>query len=162
MKCINHPDRDAVANCKTCGRGLCQECASKRPPLPQCIPCFRNELDFEKNEIIKSLILSTIVGIAAAVFFFVNSSSHDTRIVIALLSIGGGFGWSTLNKITPETFLLVLILPALGWIVYFVIKFLLSMLIGIFVCPYRLYTGIKRIKEINQQEKCAIDNQEAL
>lgn len=55
MKCINHPDRDAVANCKTCGKGLCQECASKITPIPQCIPCFRNDLNLEKTKSLNHL-----------------------------------------------------------------------------------------------------------
>ena len=27
MKCFNHPDTDAVAICKSCGRAVCHECA---------------------------------------------------------------------------------------------------------------------------------------
>jgi len=27
MRCFHHRDRDAVAACKSCGRGLCPECA---------------------------------------------------------------------------------------------------------------------------------------
>ncbi|KGM93542.1 hypothetical protein IRP63_14205 (plasmid) [Clostridium botulinum] len=27
MKCFNHPERDAVAICKSCNKGLCKECA---------------------------------------------------------------------------------------------------------------------------------------
>lgn len=152
MKCINHPDRDAVANCKTCGKGLCQECASKITPIPQCIPCFRNDLNLEKNEIIKSLVLSTIVGIIVSALSFSTPSDQDMHIIISLAFLGVGFGWSALNKITPQVFLF---LPFFGWFIYFIIKFVLSMVIGIFVCPYRLYTGIKRVKAINQQLKYA-------
>ena len=27
MRCFYHDDREAVGNCKSCGRGLCRECA---------------------------------------------------------------------------------------------------------------------------------------
>ena len=27
MKCFNHNDRDAVGTCKSCGKGVCRECA---------------------------------------------------------------------------------------------------------------------------------------
>ncbi|MBP7275989.1 MAG: hypothetical protein KBA51_07280, partial [Kiritimatiellae bacterium] len=27
MKCFNHEDRDAVGTCKSCGKGVCRECA---------------------------------------------------------------------------------------------------------------------------------------
>ena len=43
------------------------------------------------------------------------------------------FGWRALNKITPRIFL---ILPLIGWVIYFLVKFLLSMLIGAFVAPF--------------------------
>jgi hypothetical protein len=29
MKCYNHPTVDAVANCKSCARGLCRECIAE-------------------------------------------------------------------------------------------------------------------------------------
>jgi hypothetical protein len=29
MKCYNHPTVDAVANCKSCSRGLCRECIAE-------------------------------------------------------------------------------------------------------------------------------------
>lgn len=38
MKCYHHPDRDAVATCNECGRGLCQECASLYA-TPFCSDC---------------------------------------------------------------------------------------------------------------------------
>lgn len=43
------------------------------------------------------------------------------------------FGWKALNKITPDIFLWMSIM---GWIVYFLIKGLLSIFIGFFVAPY--------------------------
>ena len=27
MKCFNHEERDAVGTCKSCGKGICRECA---------------------------------------------------------------------------------------------------------------------------------------
>ena len=27
MKCFNHQDRDAVGTCKSCGKGICRDCA---------------------------------------------------------------------------------------------------------------------------------------
>lgn len=39
MKCFNHEDREAVASCQKCGKGLCKECASKYTPC-LCDECF--------------------------------------------------------------------------------------------------------------------------
>ena len=38
MKCFNHEDRDAVATCQKCGKGLCKECAAKHTPC-MCDDC---------------------------------------------------------------------------------------------------------------------------
>lgn len=43
--------------------------------------------------------------------------------------------WKFLNKITPNIFL---IMPLGGWILYFVIKGALALLIGVFVAPFSL------------------------
>lgn len=39
MKCFNHEDREAVATCQKCGKGLCKECAAKYTPC-LCDQCF--------------------------------------------------------------------------------------------------------------------------
>lgn len=36
MKCFYHPDRDAVAMCKSCNRGLCPTCSADVPPGVAC------------------------------------------------------------------------------------------------------------------------------
>ena len=36
MKCFYHPDRDAVALCKSCSRGLCSDCSADVPPGVAC------------------------------------------------------------------------------------------------------------------------------
>jgi uncharacterized membrane protein YfcA len=36
MKCFYHSDRDAVALCKSCNRGLCPDCAVDVPPGMAC------------------------------------------------------------------------------------------------------------------------------
>lgn len=36
MKCFYHSDRDAVAVCKSCGRGICPECLADVPPGVAC------------------------------------------------------------------------------------------------------------------------------
>ncbi|MDR2724463.1 MAG: hypothetical protein LBC90_00020 [Candidatus Adiutrix sp.] len=39
MNCYNHPERDAVAQCRECSKGLCRECADILPPPPICLTC---------------------------------------------------------------------------------------------------------------------------
>lgn len=56
------------------------------------------------------------------------------------------FGWKALNRITPDIFLFMSIT---GWIIYFLIKGLLSIFIGVFVAPVQISNMICRA--INNQ-----------
>ncbi len=47
----------------------------------------------------------------------------------------GYFGWKALNRITPSIFL---IMPLMGWFIYFFIKGMLSVVIGAFIAPYQI------------------------
>jgi len=39
MDCFNHPDRSAVGICRSCGRGLCHDCAVDSPAGLACKGC---------------------------------------------------------------------------------------------------------------------------
>lgn len=41
MKCSKHPEREAVAGCIACGRGLCQFCHTDFMGMPHCRPCAK-------------------------------------------------------------------------------------------------------------------------
>ncbi|MBQ1736503.1 MAG: hypothetical protein II038_16875 [Lachnospiraceae bacterium] len=45
------------------------------------------------------------------------------------------FGWRALNRIQPAMFLW---LSFVGWIVYFFVKLILSVVVGVFVAPYHI------------------------
>ena len=45
------------------------------------------------------------------------------------------FGWKFLNRITPSMFLW---LSFTGWIVYFLVKLFLSVVVGVFVAPFQI------------------------
>lgn len=61
--------------------------------------------------------------------------------VFSLIIVGSWtfFGWKALSVITPNIFL---IMPIIGWVIYFVIKGLLSIIVGIFVGPYYMSKNI--------------------
>lgn len=49
MKCYHHPDREAVATCSVCGRGLCAECTDRHEPI-MCDVCHdRQEREEEQR-----------------------------------------------------------------------------------------------------------------
>ena len=45
------------------------------------------------------------------------------------------FGWKALNRITPNIFLFM---PIIGWVIYFSVKFVLSVIVGMFVAPFQI------------------------
>ena len=81
---------------------------------------------------------------------FLISYTVTLEILIAIINFGGDngssiylvtllimavAGWRFINFITPSFFLW---LPLGGWIIYFIIKFLISSMLGIFILPYHV------------------------
>lgn len=84
MNCFNHPEREAVATCPKCGKGLCRECAEKYMPC-MCDPCaaqtkrdqqqqaknkeeqrkqkYRDALVDSRSEFITTTVIGIFVGI---------------------------------------------------------------------------------------------------
>lgn len=54
------------------------------------------------------------------------------------------WGWRALDKITPNIFL---ILPIIGWLIYFGIKFVLAMLVGWVAFPKAIYEAFREARE---------------
>lgn len=75
-------------------------------------------------------ILSTIIWIV--LLGIVSYFSAETENMFLYL-VFAFFGWGALNRIQPAMFIWM---PLVGWLIYFFIKFILSVLIGVFVAPY--------------------------
>lgn len=45
------------------------------------------------------------------------------------------WGWKALNMITPNVFL---IMPIVGWLIYFGVKLVASLFVGLFIGPYKV------------------------
>lgn len=80
--------------------------------------------------------------------FLLMSDLMDRMPVIAFVYFGlfCYFGWNALNGIQPDIFL---VMPIGGWVLYFVIKIVFSLFIGIFVAPFVIS---KKIAEHIQNE----------
>ena len=152
MNCYNHPDLPAVSSCIDCNKGLCIECSS-RYTFPICVECNKNRISHERSEIIKDFFI--IFGGGAVITFIVlsllNSQNRDLPIMSYIMFFYAYSslvaGWRFLNRITADYFLF---LPIIGWLIYFVIKFLISGFLGIFILPYRIYKNVTRLRELNQ------------
>ena len=66
MKCYHHPDRDAVAACMECGRGLCKECASYYTK-PLCSECAVSKALHIKGNLEKACLLFAVLALLSLV-----------------------------------------------------------------------------------------------
>ena len=153
MKCFYHPDRDAVGQCVECSRGLCSECAGKWEP-PHCDNCAGNAVSSAKFSAISRLVILILFGLAGMVYAFwaMWTSPTASKNIFGLIIVGilNAYwvaaipaGWWKLDKITSGFFLF---LPVLGWLIYFVIKVILSMFVGLVALPIECVRLIRILK----------------
>ena len=153
MKCYNHPENDAVATCANCQKWLCHECASIYQE-PVCVPCNQKRINYERQNILKDFWIMLVLGIGLTylwVSMFSERLSHGIDVMFVIVYFYIFFSvynwWKFLNKITPEMFLFMSII---GWIIYFAIKFCLSLFVWVFVTPIVIYQKFKRLIELNK------------
>ena len=154
MICYFHPETTIVATCQDCSKGLCKNCSDKFN-IQICVSCNRNRGATEKSTIMKEL--KWMIGFPIIAMFFnlgliskhAPSIGGFSYIFIFYMLIAIVSGWYKLNKLTASYFLF---LPLIGWVIYFVIKLVLSLYVGVFIAPFRIYKNINRLKEINQIE----------
>lgn len=148
MKCFYHCEEDAVALCVDCGKRLCKECAS-RFSVPICPECNLRRINTDRKLLIQNaaiMIVAFIIGFSYGLGPYSNTDL-GMRIFMGYLAAGIPWGWSMLTRITPNIFLC---LPWIGWLIYVFIKLSISILIGMFVTPYKIY---KTVKELIQAKK---------
>lgn len=168
MKCFNHPERDAVATCQKCGKGLCQECAAKHTPC-LCDSCaaqaqqdqktqalakeeqkkqkYKDALVDTVGELIKVSVVGIIVGILGVWWMSASENSSGQ-----LDSVGGyvlsffmwfcvPFGWKFFTWL--QSFIpLVLFGTWWFWLIYLIVKTALSLIAGV---PAFLFQLVKTI-----------------
>lgn len=77
-----------------------------------------------------AILYAIIWGIMVAL-----TSTNSTAIAFIYVAVFTFFGWKALNRITPDIFLFM---PLVGWVIYFVAKFILSIVVGMFVAPFQI------------------------
>jgi hypothetical protein len=151
MKCYKHYEMDAVSQCNDCSKSLCPQCSDKFD-FPICENCNLLRIKNDRALLIKNSVFMIVL-------FVFGFSLSEGDILAGLMSgyffAGIPWGWSALNRITPNVFLF---LPLNGWIFYFVIKFALSLTIGMFVTPFKIYqiiNGLNETAKLEQYTKAA-------
>ena len=140
MSCFYHPNRQATVFCNTCGKILCSECGGAFQP-PTCLDCVQRHVSKVKSEMLISIAISIVLMIVGCVL-----SESPMGILLA----GIPYGWCILNSITPRMFLWM---SWFGWIIYYLIKFILAFGIGIVALPIKIIMWISELKRVKKLQK---------
>ncbi len=96
----------------------------------------------EQNEV-KKFFASTLgrvtVTIVSAIIIWgimlLSANTDSMVIALIILAVCTYFGWRALNKITPNLFLFM----SIGaWLIYFIVKGVLSFLLGFIIAPFQI------------------------
>lgn len=130
----------SVNACSNCGRRLTiEEDSICTPPL--CINCAESYIQGIRSEMIKSILLSIVFMIVGIVLI-----GNFSGVLLA----GIPYGWSLLNKLTSKFFMW---LPIVGWLIYFLVKLVLSYFIGLIALPIKLIQWISKLSKANRIKK---------
>jgi len=155
MNCHIHTDHAAVAQSPDCHRGLCSSCSSSYS-IPICPSCGNKRIRSEKWSIIKGWLITLLAGLIFMVVLgavlITPGGEHKYRffssaLLLFYISCGVVPGWKALTSITPNMFLF---LPLLGWVLYFVIKFMLAIAIGWIILPFKLIKDVMRFVQLSK------------
>lgn len=155
MNCFNHENSVAVAFCQDCNKGLCQNCAKKNS-MPICDQCNHLRGIATMNGVWKEIIITFGFGLSLTTLVLLKASTPDNSLRIGMYEFmiffyccsGIVAGWKTLNRISPNVFI---ILPLIGWLIYFIVKLLLSFWVGIVMLPIRTINNIAKLIKVNKK-----------
>ncbi len=173
MNCCNHTEREAVATCQTCGKGLCRECAEKYTPC-MCGPCAvqtrcnqqqqaQNKKKQRKQKYKDTLvdiriefIKTAVTGIFAGTLFIwheIAQKNDDTSFAdCASLFFGGfciPFGWKFITYL--QSFFPVSLFGTFWfWVIHIGMKAILSAFVGIPAFIYELAKMILTERKMNR------------
>ena len=102
----------------------------------------------ENNSKLKDFLVSSAgKAVMIAVLYFVIwgimllfLTVFEAPVVTVIVAVMlGCCGWRALNKITPSIFM---VMSVGGWAIYFLVKGMLSVAVGVFVAPFVIAKGI--------------------
>lgn len=149
MGCYYHEEKEPVAQCPSCGKYLCKECAR----LTQggiCYDCTKKLHDDAKDTAIATIVLAVIAILCGIIgmSLYGSSDGFDTtvgKVGFSLWLIGGIIpAWRLLSSIANALFG-VRVYEGFMIIIAFVIKLMLSIILGAFMFIVYLFKGISAI-----------------
>jgi hypothetical protein len=148
MNCFNHPEEVAVASCIDCGKGLCKKCAGLYQ-MPICNECNLKRVKNDKGNIIR-IYLPSILLFVLGMLWGIGNGSFLLGISAGFIAAGIPWGWKIVTFIQPKMFLF---LSFGGWVVYFLIKFVISCFAGIVALPIGLVRLIISLVSAHKKEQ---------
>ena len=161
MKCFYHEDKDAVATCQNCGKGLCRECTTKYTPCmcDNCIKLLEENKKIEtirkkqealidtKSEMISAIFKGVITVIISIILFnLMETQKFETW---ELLFFFFPFGWALLTYI-EQYIPTIFVCSGILYIVIITFKIIFAVFLGI---PCFIYQVIKFMVNINKQKR---------
>ena len=164
MNCFNHTQEPAVAQCSDCGKGLCSECAERYQPI-LCTPCFQKR---KRSEIWRSIFNLLFLIALFVIGFKWNFLATKVKRGFVVGVITGGFKWNFLatKGVEDMRWMSGYVLMAIWsgylfvekyipykmmagtngqWIVYYIVKLLLFVVIGVFTAPFTCLWAVFRV-----------------
>ncbi len=167
MYCPNHPNKKIKTQCESCGAGMCSVCAKKYhvTVCDSCASAMSTELLLEAEKKIRNtrvLFIVTYIIFVIGIIALALSGTMDGTMAVGIIIAGivGGIGtayyiasipsgWRVLNK-GLAAFRFILFLPLMGWIIFYMVKLSLAMMIGVFVLPKEYFAAKRTIKNLKQ------------
>lgn len=170
MKCFNHTEREAVATCQKCGKGLCKECAEKYTPC-MCDTCaeqtrknqqqqaqnreeqrkqkYKDALVDTRGEFISTVLIGIVLSIALIIWLRDDTDGFIDYVSAFIIGICIPFGWKFLTYL--QSFIPLSIWGTWWfWLIYVIVKAVLSIFIGIPAFIYQLVKTILAQRKINK------------
>ncbi len=173
MKCFNHPEREAVATCQKCGKGLCRECAEKHMPC-LCDTCaaqiqkdqqqeaktkedqrkqkYKDALVDTRGEFIKTAVIGILVGIVGVWWMATQENAIDgfgDYVGYFFVAFCIPFGWKFFTYL--QSFIPIFLIGTWWfWLIYIGVKAILSILAGVPAFIYQLVKTILTQRKINK------------
>ena len=150
MNCSNHTNESAISKCPDCNKGLCFKC-SEEFSFPICNSCNITRKSNEKRKIYLELFTTFGIGLVLTYLLTLRNSSINQNLsysfLLSMYYMCSGIvpGWRLISNFLPK-YIFSLSIFYFGFLV---IKFILSLFVGIIALPIRLVQNIQRLTKLN-------------
>lgn len=152
MKCHVHCERESVDFCQECHAPLCPECKSSLGSL--CINCAEKICKEGRIKILGTIAIGIVIFSLMLVYQLDHAKSYNEpfefgNLLTCILAMFIPYGWGTISKL----FRVFIGSSFQSLLFYFLIKLVVSILIGWILGIPRIVEMIKLWKSYNEIEK---------